>query len=105
MTRKASFLTVAILGFLLRAASAQASAFTVNFCPADASCPTNITEASLTFDEVLIGSDPNDYIVTIKIVGGAGTPEFIDSVQFSIGTIATPGEYESKPSLASAPLL
>ena len=99
-------ISLVALGFgvmLATASSVSAAAFSVNFCPADDSCPDNVSEASLTFDEILAGDDPNDYILTLKIVGSAGSPEYIDSVQFSIGGVDTPTGYEGKPSLQAAP--
>ena len=87
----------------LSASSAFADAFTVNFCPGSNGCPANVSEARLTFDEILLGDDPNDYLLTIKIVGSAGTPEYIDSVQFSITGVDTPTGYEAKPSLQTSP--
>jgi hypothetical protein len=90
---------------LLTATSARAASFTVDFCGAtpDPTCPAGVTEASLTFDEVLTGTDPNDYEVTITIVGDATAPDYIDSVQFAISGVQTPGDFTAKPSLISSP--
>src|SRR5262245_55807772 len=85
------------------AAKAEAASFTVNFCPGAASCPNGISEARLTFDDVLSGTDPNDYTVTIKIVGNATSPAFVDSVSFSIDGAQTPGSYEALPLLSVHP--
>ena len=86
------------------ATKAEAASLTVNFCPGDSTCPANITEASLTFDEVM-GGDVNDYIATIRIVGDASIaaePTFIDSVQFKVdGTDS--GDYEFQPILQTFP--
>ena len=90
----------------LAASSAQAAAFTVNFCPGDASCPANITEASLTFTEDLGTLDANDYTLAVKIVGGAGDPAYIDQISFTVNTadnVTGAGGYEVKPTLLSAP--
>lgn len=95
----AAFVTVA-------ASSAQAAAFTINFCPGDASCPANITEASVTFTENLGTPDANDYTLALKIVGGVGDPAYIDMVSFAINTadnVTGAGGYEVKPTLLSAP--
>lgn len=93
----------ALVASLALARSGQAATFSVNFCPGANGCPNNVTEARLTFDEILTGSDPNDYELTIKIVGDAGAPQFIDSVQFTITGVQTPSGYESKPTLTDAP--
>jgi hypothetical protein len=93
----------ALVASLALARSGQAATFSVNFCPGANGCPGNVTEASLTFDEILTGSDPNDYELTLKIVGGAGEPQFIDSVQFTITGVMTPTGYEAKPTLTDAP--
>jgi hypothetical protein len=83
------------------ATSASAASFYTNFCPGDLTCPANITEASLQFDEIL-GGDPNDYDLFITITGTGGLPQFIDMVSFTITGVATPDDYEVKPSLVGA---
>ena len=88
---------------LMMGRSAEAASFTVNFCPGDSTCPTGITEARLTFDEILTGSDPNDYNLTIRIVGNSSAPKYLDEVSFSSSGVATPGGYEFLPTLNSAP--
>lgn len=100
----ARLIIVAAFAAILTASAAQANSFTANLCPG-AGCPAGITEARLTFDEVLLGSDPNDYLVTIKIVGTAGAPQYLDSVQFAVSGMQTPADYEQKPTLQSAPAL
>jgi hypothetical protein len=93
--------------FVVSAApAASAAAFTINFCPAAASCPANVTEASLTFTENLGTADANDYLLDLRIVGGAGDPTFIDQLSFTIETadnVTGAGGYEVKPTLLSAP--
>ena len=101
--RKFITLSAGFAVLLLSASSAFADSFTINFCPGSNGCPANVSEARLTFDEILLGDDPNDYLLTMKIVGSAGSPEYIDSVQFSIAGVDTPTGYEVKPSLQSAP--
>jgi len=81
----------------------HADPLSVNFCPGGKGCPTGVSEASLTFSEILKGSDPNDYLVTIKIVGNSSSPTYIDEVGFSIDGISTPSGYESLPTISSAP--
>jgi hypothetical protein len=103
MCKKIPLALGALVASLALAGSSDAGTFTVNFCPADDSCK-NLTEARLTFDEILTGTDPNDYELTIKLVGGAGAPELIDSVQFSISGVDTPSGYEGKPSLSDSPI-
>ena len=73
----------------------------VNFCPGDPSCPAGVTQASLSFTEVL-GGDPNDYVATIVISGNASAPAFVDEVSFKIEGISA-SQYQSLPSLTSAP--
>jgi hypothetical protein len=90
----------------LSAPAAHATPLTINFCPADASCPANVTEARLTFTENTATSDANDYLLDLKIVGGAGDPAFIDMVSFTIDSadnVTGAGGYEVTPSLLSAP--
>ena len=56
---------------LLGASAAQAASFTYNFCGfagASDPCPDDLSEASLTFDEVA-GGDVNDYTLTVRFVG------------------------------------
>jgi hypothetical protein len=103
---KKVFLGAAVLAAgLLSATSAQAASFTIDFCPEDSTCPAGVTEASLTFDEILGTTDPNDYDLTIVITGDASSPTWIDAVQFAIAGVATPGGYESKPALQSSPVI
>lgn len=90
----------------LAAPAAHAASFTFNFCPADASCPANVTEARLTFIENLLTPDANDYTLDLKIVGGAGDPTFIDQISFTVDAadnVTGSGGYEVKPILLSAP--
>jgi hypothetical protein len=90
----------------LSGSTAQASSFTVNFCPAAGSCPANVSEARLTFTENLGTADLNDYTLDMKIVGGAGDPTYIDQVSFTVSTadnVTGAGGYEVQPSLTSAP--
>jgi hypothetical protein len=90
---------------LAMAGRAHAAAFTVNFCPGDATCPGNVTNASLTFTEDP-SADPNDYTLDLKIVGGSGNPTYINQVSFTINeanNVTGVGGYEVKPTLISAP--
>src|SRR5215471_5033458 len=92
--------------FALTARTAYAGSFTFNFCPGAASCPANVTQARLTFTENLITPDPNDYVLDLKIVGGAGDPTFIDQISFTIDAadnVTGAGGYQVKPTLLSAP--
>ena len=93
----------------LGAGQAAAGPLYVNFCPGGAGCPTGVTEASLTFLEV-VSPDPNDYNLVLKITGNAFAPAFVDEVMFKIDGTKTSknyplsaGEYEALPSLISAP--
>ena len=91
-----------VLAAALSASQASAASLTVNFCPGDSTCATGITEASLTFDEIL-DDDLNNYNVTARIVGGATSPVYIDEINFAIDGASTPAGYEVKPTLTSAP--
>jgi len=86
----------AILAALLFAGgvtAAQADTFTFNFCPGDADCPADLTEASLSFATVDGTADVNDYSVTIRFVGTL-TDTYIDAIDFTAG-----------PALAAMPVL
>lgn len=87
---------------IVSAMPATASPLTVNFCPSAASCPTGVTEASLTFTEIVNG-DPNDYILALTIKGDSTAPMYVDEVSFAIDGIQTPAGYEIKPTLLDAP--
>ena len=91
-------LGLAVLVFMGLAPRAHAGAFTINFCPGGDGCPANVTGARLTFDEILTGNDPNDYYLTIQITGGAGTPQYVDSVQFSITAARKSCQLANSPS-------
>ncbi len=102
------FLAIALplCALALRTVPADASSFTIDFCGAtpDTTCPTGVTEASLTFTEVLTGSDPNDYTLVLRISGDATAPKYVDEVSFTIDKVATPGGYEGGlPTLTSSP--
>src|SRR5215471_5240556 len=92
--------TVAAFFVGVGASAANASSFTINFCPGAGSCPANVTQARLTFTENTITPDPNDYTLDLKIVGGAGDPTYIDQVSFTIESadnVTGAGGYEVKP--------
>jgi hypothetical protein len=99
-----SALLVAGFGLGL-ATTANAASYTVNFCPADATCPAGITEASLTFFERMDTVDVNDYFLDLTIVGSAAAPQFVDIVSFRIDAVGVPAGYEVLPSLVSAPAI
>lgn len=92
-----------VLSLLAPVSSARAAAFSINFCPGDQTCPSGLTEASLTFLERLDTPDVNDYFVDLKLVGSAEAPDFVDLVSFKIDGASTPDGYEGKPQLVSAP--
>ena len=93
----------------LRAVPAGATSFTYNFCGfsgADGSCPTGVTEASLTFTEVADtpgNIDTNDYVLDLVIKGTTSAPHFVDELSFMINGVQTPGGYEFLPTLGSGP--
>ena len=69
LINKLGLMVAVIVAATFMATRAEAAAFTIDFCPEDDTCPDGVTEASLTFDEILTGTDPNDYNVTATIVG------------------------------------
>ena len=73
---------VVILG--ASASAAQADTLSFNFCPGNASCNADLTEASITFQTVDGTVDVNDYTLTIRFVGTLSNV-FIDSVDFASG--------------------
>jgi hypothetical protein len=92
--RAKSLLAVVLLTCGVSAAHAGTISF--NFCPGDASCPADLTEASLNF--TVDGTvDPNDYELTIRFVG-ALTDTFIDTIDFTTGLAMA-----SMPVLTTAP--
>jgi hypothetical protein len=98
-----------LVALSLRAAPADASSFTYNFCGfvGDSStCPNGVTEASLTFTEIADtpgNTDPNDYTLDLVIKGTTSAPRFVDEVSFSITGVDTPGGYEFLPTLSASP--
>jgi len=81
---------------LLSASTTQASQFAFNFCPGNASCPADLTEASITFTTKDLTPDVNDYSVDITFKGTL-TNTFIDMIDF------TAGIGMAKPTLDTAP--
>ena len=93
---KARILVTMALGAVLTAGrAAEASTFTFNFCPGNASCNADLTEASISFATVDGTLDVNDYTVTVRLVGTL-TTTFIDSIDFTAGI-----ELASLPSLTA----
>jgi hypothetical protein len=86
----------------LAAMPVTASPLSIDFCPAAATCPSGVTEASLTFTEI-VNSDPNDFIVDLVITGDSTAPSYVDEVSFAIDGVQTPTGYELKPTLLDAP--
>src|SRR5689334_4125605 len=89
------------------ATPAWAAGFTINFCPGSGSCPANVTQARLTFNEITGTADPNDYDVFIRIAGTAGTAYSINQVSFTVDSadnVIGANGYESLPTLVSAPV-
>jgi hypothetical protein len=83
---------IASAGFA--AAPASADPVSINFCPGDVTCPTGVTEASLTFVEDLTTTDLNDYYVTILITGDSTAPAYVDEVSFKVSS-AQVSDYET----------
>ena len=67
---------------ILSASTTQASQFAFNFCPGNASCPADLTEASITFTTKDGTADVNDYSVAITFKGTL-TNTFIDMIDFT----------------------
>jgi len=67
---------------ILSASTTQASQFAFNFCPGNASCPADLTEASITFTTKDGTADVNDYTVAITFKGTL-TNTFIDMIDFT----------------------
>jgi hypothetical protein len=96
---------VVLMGFVaffgLKATAAIADPISINFCPGDSTCPVGVTEASITFAEIL-GGDPNDYTVTLRITGDSTAPAYVDELMFKVSS-AQWTDYETLPQLQSAP--
>jgi hypothetical protein len=87
-----------LVAFGLHATPASADSFTFTFCPGDPTCPSGVTDARLTFNNIsplLDPSDPNDYLLTISITGNSAAPMYVDELSFSIPGVQTPAGYES----------
>ena len=97
-----SALLATIIAVVLAAPAVAAPIININYCPGDATCPAGVTEARLMFDEI-VGGDPNDYLVTIKISGDGSAPYYVDEVSFKIDS-AQVADYEVLPSIVSAPI-
>lgn len=101
---------IALLAILtLGPREAAAASFSVDFCPEDATCPDGVTEASLTFTEILTGTDPNDYTVvaTFTTDGTEDADLLLKAIDITIGGAqggieADGGDYESVPTLDSS---
>ena len=102
LINKLGLMVAVIVAATFMATRAEAAAFTIDFCPEDATCPAGVTEASLTFEEI-IDADPNNYTVTATIVGDLTSPAFIDELSFTISGVATPAGYEALPTLSATP--
>jgi hypothetical protein len=98
---KKVFPSAAVLALSLFAAPAVwADTFSYNFCGFagdSATCPAELSEASLTFETVDGTVDVNDYTLTVRFVGTSANL-YIDSID-----IQAPGEFTAKPDLTTAP--
>jgi PEP-CTERM motif-containing protein len=94
-----SLIAIALMAFT--ASPASADPVSINFCPGDPTCPVGVTEASLTFEEIL-GGDPNDYNVTLRITGDSTAPAYVDEVMFKVSS-AQISDYATHPTLSTAP--
>ena len=91
----------AVAATAIASARAEASSFSVNFCPGGSGCPAGVTEASLSFDEIVATSDVNDYLLTTKFKGDATETAKLDAWSFSIDSVQTPSGYENLPVLGA----
>src|SRR5204863_1622477 len=82
--KKAAFGLAVLAAGILSASTTQASQFAFNFCPGNASCPADLTEASITFTTKDATPDVNDYTVDITFKGTL-TNTFIDMIDFTGG--------------------
>lgn len=97
-------LFAAVAAILLAAPAKAASIISIDYCPGDASCPAGV-KANLSFEDYVNPADlndVNDYKVTITISGDSSAPYYVDEVSFKIDS-AQIGDYESLPTLISAP--
>lgn len=95
MSKAGILVTMALGALMATGRAADASTFTFNFCPGNASCHADLTEASISFATVDGTLDVNDYTVTVTFVGTL-TNTFIDSIDFTTGI-----ELASLPSLTA----
>src|SRR5690242_6517039 len=75
------------------ASSVEAATILVaNFCPQNNSCPTGLTQASLTIDD---NGTPavNDYLLTATFTGTNAAPALLDLFSFTLGGVSTPSGY------------
>jgi len=91
--KRAIFGLAVLAAGILSASTTQASQFAFNFCPGNATCPADLTEASLTFTTNDGTADVNDYQLAVTFKG-TSTALFIDAIQFTTDL-----------TLASAPVL
>jgi hypothetical protein len=73
------------------AATSSASAATIlvaNFCFQGSSCPTGLTEASLTISDIP-GGDVNDYNIVARFTGTSAAPALLDMFSFTIDGVKT----------------
>jgi hypothetical protein len=100
MMRRLLTIGLLLCALALRAFPVGATSLTVNFCPANSTCPGGVTEASLTFTQsTTAGPDSNDYLLSLIISGDAGAPAYVKDVSFSIDGVATPGGYDFIPTV------
>jgi len=94
--KRAIFGWAVLAAGILSASTTEASQFAFNFCPGNASCPADLTEASITFTTKDGTADVNDYSVAITFKGTL-TNTFIDMIDFTAGIDM------AKPTLDTAP--
>ena len=86
---------------IVSASTAQASQFSFNFCPGNASCPADLTEASITFTTNDGTGDVNDYSVAVTFKGTL-TNTFIDMIDFTAGIDMAKPTLDTPPAGPSA---
>ena len=95
--KKGILAAAAAAALMIGAPAAHADTFKYNFCPIDADCDDDLTEASLIFQTIDGTVDVNDYTLTVRF-SGTLTDRFIDTIDFTAGL-----EFAALPSLTTAP--
>jgi hypothetical protein len=94
-------LSLAMCVFLVSAVSASAtSIIDASFCPGQPSCPDGVS-ANLTITANTLTPDTNDYIFDVTFTGTTAAPYYLDQFSFTVGGVATPSGYQSRPTVTA----